>query len=442
MLRARDSAHTDIFEPAIPQRNTRIFDHRPGRAGQVVQSGGRTISEVLKPISLAGARRRGSCRNLFPVLAALLVGSAFGQPVTTDTTGTLAYRAYKTKITSDTSTVLIDYSTTDSKLVTVTQREKAFYQFEQPNGLPAPLTVVGASNYYTVEIEPDPPVITNQIPDSLQDWKVITDYATSQTIPDAWVYRINPEYGFETANGSRYGDSATIKGSLIVEVDEIILGALTVTGNIRSYNGTLVALTEGGSFSTPQVQAISTMAGGVAGTNVGANEDIHAGISGYANRSFVAGRGAQHFGHDGAYVVTTNGSGTAPYVGFARGTIWSDRQGMRLQVLESTPPYVGSDGNWLLTDATFATSGSLETSNTLNIGATHEGQATIASGNTSILVNDGDITATDVVLVGYAGAANSGAALYYDAIVANTSFTIRSTGAVTTNTVVNWKIIH
>ena len=428
------------------------------------------------------AVRRYVAKYVRVCVLSVSVAQLLASALAVDTTGTLLYRGWDTKANRNAANITVDSTATtgtvltsgsimidpgdpatldsftsgiqfrffggtwnlpdlDSNLV-LSQIEQAFYQADQPNGLKAPLTIVGASNYYTVEIEPDPPVITYQIPDTLQDWKLITDYATSQTIPTDYTYRIHPELGFQTFSGSAYGFNSTIAGALDVAADANVEGALTVDGNIRSYDGTIVVLTEGGSFSVPQVQAISILPGGIAGTNGGFNEDIHAGISGYANRSFVAGRGAQHFGHDGAFVLTTNGSGTAPYAGFSRMTAWNDAQGTRLQLQESTAPYRGSIADWLLTDSTFATSGSLETSFTLNIGSACEGQATIASGNTSILVNTSQITATDVPIIGYAGAANSGGALYYDAIVANTSFTIRSTGAVTTNTVLNWKVIH
>lgn len=231
------------------------------------------------------------------------------------------------------------------------------------------------------------------------------------------------------------GDVALSNGNITISAGDIVLN----NGSIDVPIGPVVV---GGGFADPQVIIISTIPGGLAANNIGADEDVHAGISMYAKRSFVAGHGAQHFGKSGAIITSTEGSGTAPYAGYARGSIYSDQQGQRYTVLQSSAPYRGSLGNWHNFDATVATSGTLATSTTLSLeGSSHEGQATIPSGTSTVTVSTALVADGDTPWLNYPDSQNGGGALYSELITPSTSFVIRSSANVTTNTLVNWKLI-
>lgn len=442
----------------------------------------------------------GYCRNIVSVLALLVTAnSAFTQALPTETTGSLAFYGYTTKKVRPADLFIVDFTSTPtitgvvySTTTTINVDPGDPWTFDSyttgvdlrgtdgtwnvdgelfiaNTGLSDEITSPPNSGGWPIAIPDD---LTSTViikPQAVQyEWED-TDLMTTLTTvygapyfviqhaqpshlftnkPVAYDFQpqylvIHPAPDIGDADTPELYGASDYPTTIGRNID--LTGDVTADGGFNTQSGPIITSTgyvnAGSGFSTPQVITISTIAGGIASDYVGVDEDLHVGDGSYLANGCVVGRGAQDHSQDGSLWLETAGSFTAPYAGYQEARIYTDQQGIMVQTNHGSANQ-GSISNAFRTNADVMTSRSLITSNTLSLeGSSYEGQATIAITDSNAVVSTSLISSGDVVLLTYPGDDGGGGALWAESITPATEFIIQATNTVSTDTLVNWKII-
>jgi hypothetical protein len=429
----------------------------------------------------------GYCRNIVSVLALLVTAnSAFTQALPTETTGSLAFYGYTTKKVRPADLFIVDFTSTPtitgvvySTTTTINVDPGDPWTFDSYT---TGVDLRGISGTWETTDTVALYGLTTSTYSTNGDLPLTTGTLMDVSRPTLYVSNLSQQVDSYFEPGNVFGgnwnmsndyplqvrDTRTSVGSLPLEIDSIptsnIAGAADhfgawwyrpldteysqygesadVYNNIESRTGSISAPMGAVTAGSPSGNLSYGISGSINGLYGLFQEDLHSEGSGYLRESGVIGFGRQSFNAQGVLIISSQGTGIAPYPGSSRALIRTDSQGMLIDMIASGSTYRGSIGNALRTNVDFMTSGSLITSNTLSLeGSSYEGQATIAITDSNVIVSTSLISSGDVVLLTYPGDDGGGGPLWAESITPATEFIIQATNTVSTDTLVNWKII-